>query len=192
MIIKNKKYSVILADPPWSYSFSKSNSRKIENHYPTMSVEDICNMKIPIDDNAVLYLWATAPKLEEALMVMKKWGFKYRSHAIWNKGKIGLGYWFRNQHELLLVGVKGNFSPPPPKLRISSIIEEDRTKHSKKPSKIRNYIARCYPNHNKLEIFARQGEIGWSVFGNEVESDVNINTPQKEVDHSFEKNFGLE
>jgi len=101
-----KKYQVIYADPPWRYSFSKSKSRKIENQYPTMSVEEICAMDIPSDDNAVLYLWATSPKLLEAIKVMEAWGFTYKTHAIWDKEKVGMGYWFRGQHEILMVGVK--------------------------------------------------------------------------------------
>lgn len=122
----DKKYQVIYSDPPWRYDFSKSDSRKIENQYPTMTVEEICKMEVPIDDNAVLFLWATAPKLEEALLVMKAWKFSYRSQAIWDKEKVGLGYWFRGQHEILLVGVKGKMHPPKPKLRISSVIREKK------------------------------------------------------------------
>ena len=172
----DKKYQVIYADPPWRYDFSKSDSRKIENQYPTMGIEEICNMKIPADDNAVLYLWATAPKLEEALMVMKAWGFKYRSQAIWFKEKIGMGYWFRNQHELLLVGVKGKFSPPSASMRIGSVIKEKRGIHSKKPDCVRNHIAFWYPNANRLELFARNNYSGWDVWGNEVQPSVCIST----------------
>lgn len=98
-----KKYEVIYADPPWRYDFSKSNSREIENQYPTMSVDEICSLKVPTADNAVLYLWATAPKLLEALRVMDAWGFEYKTNAVWDKQIIGMGYWFRGQHELLLV-----------------------------------------------------------------------------------------
>ena len=164
----NKKYSVIYADPPWRYDFSKSDSRKVENQYSTISVNEICNIDVPTGDNAVLYLWATAPKLPEALLVMKSWGFKYKSCGVWDKMKLGMGYWFRGQHELLLVGVKGNFSPPSPSLRISSVIREARGVHSKKPNKIRDYITTWYPDENKLELFSRQKTDGWDVWGNEV------------------------
>jgi len=182
-----KKYQVIYADPPWRYDFSKSDSRKIENQYPTMTVEEICNMQVPSDDNAVLYLWATAPKLEEAFKVMKAWGFQYKSHAIWDKGKVGMGYWFRGQHELLMVGVKGKFSPPEPSKRISSVIKENRSVHSRKPEKIRDYIANCYAKFNKLELFCRKKAKGWDVFGNEVECDVEIETPPiKQTKNTFE------
>ena len=182
----NKKYQVIYADPPWRYDFSKSDSRKIENQYPTMSIEEICDMKIPIDDNAVLYLWATAPKLEEAFKVMKAWGFQYKSHAIWDKGKVGMGYWFRGQHELLMVGVKDKFSPPNAKMRIGSVIRLDRGDHSRKPEFVRDMISRWYPNSSKLEIFARRKGVGWDVFGNEVDVDVEIETPDNKRNYSFE------
>ena len=178
-----KTYQVVYADPPWRYSFSKSNNRKIENQYPTMTVDDICNMKIPIDDDAVLYLWATSPKLLEALKVMEAWGFEYKTHAIWDKEKIGMGFWFRGQHELLLVGVKGKFSPPESSLRISSVIREQRSNHSKKPNKIRSYISAWYPDKNKLELFARVRTEGWDIFGNEIENDVEIETPPEPIEN---------
>ena len=171
-----KKYQVIYADPPWRYDFSKSNSRKIENQYPTMSIEEICNLKIPSDDNAVLYLWATAPKLIEALDVIKAWGFTYKTNAVWDKEKIGMGYWFRSQHELLLVATKGKFSPPDASLRISSVLKDKRTKHSKKPSQIRDYIASWYPDKDKVELFARETSVGWDVFGNEVSTTIKIDS----------------
>ena len=187
----DKKYQVIYSDPPWRYDFSKSDSRKIENQYPTMTVEEICNMKIPSDDNAVLYLWATAPKLEEALKVMKAWGFQYKSNAIWDKVKIGMGFWFRGQHELLLVGVKGKFSPPIPSLRIGSVIREARKAHSKKPDIIREYIGKWYSDKNKLELFAREKFEGWDVFGNEVNSDVKIKLLEKEIKEEDEEAWWL-
>ena len=71
--MENKKYNIIYADPPWKYDFSKDNSDRVENHYPTMTLEEIKFLKFPIEDNAVLFLWATAPKLIEALEVMKAW-----------------------------------------------------------------------------------------------------------------------
>lgn len=169
-------YQVIYADPPWSYSFSKSDSRKIENQYPTMTTEEICNLHVPTADSAVLYLWATAPKLADALQVMAAWGFSYKTHAIWDKQKIGMGYWFRGQHELLLVGTKGDFSPPAKSEIVSSVIREPRGLHSRKPEAIREWIARWFPNAKRLEMFSRPltgslfDRAEWDSFGNEVES----------------------
>jgi N6-adenosine-specific RNA methylase IME4 len=171
------QYQVIYADPPWRYDFSKSNSREIENQYPTMSIEEICALKIPAAEDAVLYLWATAPKLLEALQAMKSWGFTYKSQAVWDKEIIGMGYWFRGQHEILLVGTRGHFSPPPQSLRVGSIFRERRLKHSKKPESVRNLIALWFPAATKVELFARQRADGWDVWGNEVASSISLGTP---------------
>ena len=173
-------YDVIYADPPWRYSFSKSSSRKIENQYPTMTLKEICALNVPSNQNSVLYLWATAPKLLEALEVMKAWGFDYKTQAVWDKEKIGMGFWFRGQHEILLVGTKGKFSPPPQNVRTSSVYRFARGKHSKKPDEIRNLIAQWFPDSKRLEMFCRTPEEGWDVCGNEVESNVEIsNAPNK-------------
>jgi len=169
-----KKYQVIYVDPPWRYSFSKSNSRKIENQYPTMSTEEICKIEVPAEDNSVIYMWATAPKLIEALEVMKAWKYTYKSNMIWDKEILGMGYWFRGQHELLLVGIKGKFSPPEASKRTGSVFKERRGMHSKKPDKIRDLIASWYPNCSKLEMFARQKRKNWDSWGNTVENDIEI------------------
>jgi N6-adenosine-specific RNA methylase IME4 len=163
-----KLYDVIYADPPWRYSFSKSKSRKIENQYPTMTVDEICSLDIPAKDNAVLYLWATAPKLLEALEVMAAWGFEYKTHAVWDKEKIGMGYWFRGQHELLLVGVKGKFSPPEPSMRSPSVLRKKREGHSSKPRQVREEISMYFPWADKIELFAREQVPGWACWGDEV------------------------
>ena len=169
-----KKYDIIYADPPWKYRHCASNSRRIENQYPTMSLEEIKNMEIPAKEDCLLYLWTTAPKLGEAVEVIKAWGFDYRTCMIWDKDVIGMGYWFRGQHELLLVAVKGNFSPPKPSYRVSSILKEKRGQHSKKPDVIRNWINSWYPDKSKIELFARQRFQGWDTWGNEVPSDTQL------------------
>ncbi len=162
-------FDVIYADPPWRYDFAESSNRKIENHYTTMQTSDIAKMKVPSKENCVLFMWATAPKLLEALDVMKGWGFTYKTHAIWDKEKIGMGYWFRGQHELLMVGVKGKVSPPQASIRISSIIKEQRSKHSRKPDCVAEYIELAFYNKSKVELFCREPRNGWYSYGNEIE-----------------------
>lgn len=168
IVIPDGGFQVIYADPPWRYSFSKSDSRQIENQYPTMLTSEICALQVPSAKDAVLYLWATAPKLLEALAVMKTWGFEYKTQAVWDKEKIGMGFWFRGQHELLLVGTKGKFSPPKQAKRTSSVYRYKRVKHSKKPDEIRDLIASWFPELPRLEMFCRSPAPGWVVWGNEV------------------------
>lgn len=165
----SSKYDIILADPPWRYDFSKTKNRRVENHYPTMSVQEIIELRLKIaeitKDNSVLFLWATAPKLQEALCVMNEWGYTYKSHSIWLKRKMGMGYWWRGQHELLLAGVKGKFSPPTPDRRWSSIMEETRTLHSKKPEIAYEMIENMFPGAKRLELFARTKRANWDSHG---------------------------
>jgi N6-adenosine-specific RNA methylase IME4 len=162
-------FEVIYADPPWRYDFSETKTRDIENQYPTMTLEEIKALDVPSADNSALILWATAPKLPEALEVMGAWGFQYKTCAVWDKEKIGMGYWFRGQHELLLVGTKGQFSPPPPEARVSSVYREARGEHSAKPERYYEMIEAMFPGRTYLELFARSrhGE-RWEVWGNQL------------------------
>ena len=165
-------FDVILADPPWSYDFSPTHTRAIESHYPTMSLEAIKSLPIPAKENAVLFLWATAPKLQEALVVLNAWGFEYKTCAIWDKVKLGMGHWFRIQHELILLGTKGQVKPPAPELRCRSIIQAHFTRHSQKPEALYEVIEQLFPQSSYLELFARgKPREAWEVWGNEIESE---------------------
>lgn len=161
-------YDLLYADPPWKYQHSKTTSRDIENQYPTMELEDICSLEVPAAKDCVLFLWATSPKLEEALQVLNAWGFEYRTCAVWDKEIIGMGYYFRQQHELLLIGTVGTPGTPEEGSRISSVIKSKRQKHSKKPEGVYEIIENMYPDSRKLEMFARNARNGWSLWGNEI------------------------
>lgn len=163
-------FDVIYADPPWQYEFSESSNRDIINQYFRMTLPRIKRLRaeLPVADNAILLLWATAPKLKEALDVMEAWGFVYRTSAVWDKEKIGMGYWFRGQHELLLIGVRGDFSPPIPDARYSSVIREARTEHSRKPERVYEMIETMFPTGKYLELFARSERLNWQGWGNEL------------------------
>jgi len=182
-----KKYQIIYADPPWRYGINGQYvepSRAIERKYPTMSLEEIKEIKVPAEENSVLFLWTTTAKLSESLEVMKEWGFFYKSSIIWDKVKMGMGFWSRGQHEILLIGVRGKFSPPPKSMRIRSIYKEERKEHSEKPTYFRDLISKWYPNKTKLELFARSDKKidlwgkntfdGWDVWGDEVKSDIEL------------------
>jgi len=168
--IPDGKFSIIYADPPWEYEYSVSTPREIENHYPTLELEKIKVIKIPADDNAMLFLWTPAPKIEETLEVMKAWGFSYRTCMVWVKDKIGMGYYARVKHELLLIGIKGDgIGTPLPENRPESVIFAERTEHSKKPDIFYEIIEKMYPKHSKIELFARNKREGWEAWGNEIQ-----------------------
>lgn len=164
----DKRYNVILCDPPWRYDFAETKNREIENQYPTMTLDEIKALNVPADDDCVVFMWATAPKLEQAFEVLKAWGFTYKTCAIWDKEMIGMGYWFRGQHELLLVGTRGSPRVPAPENRFSSVMRARREGHSKKPDCVYDMIEKMMPCCNYLEMFARQKREDWAVWGNQV------------------------
>jgi len=164
------KYAVLYADPPWRYEYAQSDSRKVENQYPTMETAAIC--ALPIADlcapDCVFFLWATSPKLLEALAVIEAWGFSYRTCAVWVKDKIGMGYYVRQQHELLLIAKRGNPPMPAPGNRPSSVVNAPRGQHSSKPDKVAALIETMYPKRPRIELFARKARPGWEAWGNEL------------------------
>lgn len=165
----DRRYPVIYADPPWRYDYTETESRAIENQYPTMDLEAICALPVQqiATDDAVLFLWGTSPKLVEALRVIESWGFTYRTCAVWHKPQLGMGYYFRQQHELLLVATRGSLPAPAPADRIGSVITADRAAHSAKPAEFAEAIERMYPTLPKIELFCRSPREGWAVWGNQ-------------------------
>ena len=148
-----------------------------------MSISDLCALRPPVADDSVLFLWAITQSLPDALRVLEAWGFKYKSSAVWDKGIPATGYWWRGQHELLLVGVRGEAKPPPPELRKPSVLRHPRGPHSAKPDVVREWIGAWYPAARKLEMFARPWtdlwpkHDGWETWGNEMANDVELSTP---------------
>lgn len=185
-----KKYKVVYADPPWKYD-DQSCSGTMAVHYKGMELEDICALPINkmADKDCILFLWATYPKLKEALQVIESWKFKYKTIAFqWLKLNpksktpfYGLGRWTRGNTEPCLLATKGR-----PK-RVSSgvfqLIQEPRGEHSAKPSEVRKKIVKLMGDLPRIELFARKtkGQLfedptfeGWDIWGNECESDIDM------------------
>lgn len=170
------QYGLIYADPPWVYEHMTSPSRDLANQYPTMPLDAIKAMPVAglCLEDALLYLWVTSPKLEEGLSLMKAWGFEYRTNLVWIKDKIGMGYYARQQHELILIGKKGSPRTPDSESRTSSVVSAPRLRHSQKPG-LHGRLSYEYPGVPKLELFARErvGELSdWSFWGNELHVEV--------------------
>ena len=90
-----------------------------------------------------------------------------RTCAVWDREVIGPGYFFRQQHELLLLAARGSPPGPAPSDRAASVIRSRRGVHSEKPKLVYELIERMYPALPKLELFARGRREGWSARGNQ-------------------------
>ena len=167
------EFDVIYADPPWEYEFCLEGDS--EEKYASMDTDNICQLQVPSAKDSILFLWATNPKLEDALKVLNAWGFKYTTNLVWVKQKaFGLGYYSMAKHELLLIGKKGNIPPPNAENRPASAIVLDRNGHSEKPLEFYGIIEKMYPNRKYLELFSRNIREGWTMWGNEVGKNQSV------------------
>lgn len=168
------KFDVILADPPWRYEDARP-WQKIENHYPTMSLQEICALPVSCvaEKDCVLFLWTTSPKLEESFAVIRSWGFTYKTSMMWKKeGALGMGYYARIEHEPLLIAVRGRPRTPDPKARPRSVVAGKKGRHSQKPGIFHEIIERMYPDARRLELFCRNPRPGWCAWGNQAEGSM--------------------
>ncbi len=174
----DRKYTVIYADPPWSYQQSGYGAAK--KHYATMTTDDICNLPVKkiCGGGAICFLWATFPNIADAIKVMEAWGFQYKTAAfVWVKKNaksggncMGLDAYTRANAEVCLLGVTPGFKARE-RVRCHSvrqIIEAPRQAHSKKPDEARQRIVELLGDVPRIELFARQRAEGWDAWGNEV------------------------
>jgi N6-adenosine-specific RNA methylase IME4 len=177
-----KKYQIIYADPPWAYNESGSGNRVVHSKYPTMQINEIKSLPIKdmSDDNCILFLWVTFPRLPEGLETISAWGFKYKGLAFnWVKTNKksdsifwGMGYWTRQNPEICLIGIKGKI--PALSKNTHCVLMDKIDRHSKKPERVRDLIIKICGERPRVELFARQKTEGWDVYGNEVVSDIDL------------------
>ncbi|HEY8872768.1 MAG TPA: MT-A70 family methyltransferase [Stellaceae bacterium] len=175
------RFATILADPPWR--FTNRTGKMAPEHrrlsrYGTLGLDQIAALAVgeiatPV---AHLYLWVPNALLPEGLMVMKAWGFQYKSNIIWHKRRKdggsdgrGVGFYFRNVTEILLFGVRGkNARTLAPGRRQVNYIGSRKREHSRKPDEQYQIIEGCSPGPY-LELFARGTRPGWAVWGSEAD-----------------------
>lgn len=170
----DKRYSVIYADPPWSYR-AGGRKRNVKRHYRTMRPEDIYSL--PVENIAaqdcVLFLWATFPTIDIALETIKRWGFTYKTAAfVWVKQNKkspgwawGMGNWTRSNAEICLLAIKGK--PQRAAANVHQVCDARIMEHSRKPAEIRERIVQLCGDVTRVELFARETAPGWDCWGNE-------------------------
>lgn len=170
----DRKYNIIYADPPWSYQ-DKANAGKrgAVYKYPTQSAAWL--RALPVQnlaaEDCALFLWATMPQLPLAIEVMTAWGFQYRTNAFtWVKRNRvstswfwGMGNWTRANAELCLLGIKGR--PKRVSAGVHSLMTNPIMRHSQKPAETREHIVKLMGDLPRIELFARDCDPGWDVWG---------------------------
>lgn len=156
-------FSAVVIDPPWRYD-NKATRGAAEDHYPTMSLDELAALRIPGADDSHLYLWVTAAFMRDGFDLLDAWGFTYKTVLTWCKPSIGMGNYFRVNTEHVLFAVRGKH----PTLRNDegTWFEARRAGHSAKPESFYDLVERCSPGPY-MEMFARRRRMGWHVWGNE-------------------------
>ena len=177
------KFEILYADPPWEYGNQqhkgkgKPPSGGAATHYPTMTLDRLKRLDLPsvTAPDALLYMWSSSPHLDQAIELMKAWGFQWATVGfVWDKQRVNPGFYTMSQCELCLIGKRGRIPAPRGARNVRQFVSEYRGEHSAKPQEVRKRIELMFPSQNKLELFARSRTPGWSVWGNEVQSDVQI------------------
>jgi len=204
---KMKKYKIIYADPPWSYEDKAlAGNRGAGCKYLTQTKEWIDNLPVKniTDDNCILFLWVTMPKLDECWELIENWGFKYKTVAFtWvkkNKNSAswfwGMGRWTRANAELCLLATKGK--PKRINADVHSVIDTPIGEHSAKPDIARLRIVELCGDLPRIELFARNDNKqpnffyddkydGWNIWGNEVDSDIDLTANLHEIEEQGEE-----
>jgi len=161
----NKKYDVIVVDPPWPYGTKYDPAgRRAANPYPEMSLDEIKAIELPAADDCVLWLWTTHKFMRYAFEIIDTWGFRDVAILTWVKDRIGLGSWLRSQSEFCIMAVKGK-----PKINLSNqstVIYGKLREHSRKPDEFYEMVNSLCAGY-KLDYFSREQRVGWDQFGND-------------------------
>jgi N6-adenosine-specific RNA methylase IME4 len=176
LALPDKRYGVIYADPEWRFEFWSQDGAawsSPDNHYQTSPL-DVIKAR-PVEeiaaDDCALFLWSTVPMQPQAYEVMAAWGFAYKSQFVWIKDKPGNGYWNRNQHEILLLGTRGEVPAPIQGPKSSSVIFAPVGGHSEKPESFYGLIEEIFPTLPKIELNARKRRDGWDAWGLEAPAE---------------------
>jgi N6-adenosine-specific RNA methylase IME4 len=176
-------YAIVYADPCWSYN--QRGRGAAENHYRTMSVEEIAALPVSriAAKNAALFLWGTWPNLFECKTVIEGWGFRFKTLAfLWVKceksGKTfwGGGSYSRANSEFCLLAMRGKMSAVSHSVhqlveewdeRDDLVLRAPIGRHSAKPVAVRERIVELFGDLPRIELFARERVPGWDAFGND-------------------------
>ena len=153
-----EKFDIVYADPPWEKAISikadpsKGMDLKALCSYPT---QGYCH------DDAILFLWSSIPRLADSLNIMEAWGFEYIRNLVWFKTTLDMDDWIKPQHELLLIGTKGNFQKPELDNRQDSVFQGNQVENQDRPDIVYQLIESMYPDSTRTELFGDNNREGW-------------------------------
>jgi site-specific DNA-methyltransferase (adenine-specific) len=171
-------FEVVYVDPPWSFrNTNTGGSLKsgAAQKYPVMDLGAITRLAVPAlaAPSSVLALWVPSSlKFSHGLEVIRAWDFEYITTVYWEKtGRLGMGFWFRNQVEELLICKRRRGYVEPFRCRVPNIIHAPAEEHSAKPEAFRQLLEKAtgkISRRRNVELFARRAVPGWTCLGQQV------------------------
>ena len=178
--LPEQKFSIIYADPPWDYKgqrqhagAGKADTGGAVSHYETVKLEDLKKLDVAsvCEDDCLLFMWTTSPHLDQAIELGKSWGFAWATIGfVWDKQRMNPGFYTVSQCEMCLIFKRGKIPQPRGDRSVRQLVSVKREVHSKKPEEVRRRIDSMFPEHNKIELFARRADRnadGWVFWGAE-------------------------
>lgn len=214
-----KKYKCIVADPAWKFGDKlPGKGRGAAKNYDVMTVDDICGLarrrgaedvvdaqlslamcgkRFAIADDALLFCWRVSSMPQEALDVIRYWGFVPKSEIVWIKAAseldavvsskshygdrvkthtlhFGMGRYVRGAHETCIIAARGKATSlienhSTRSVFVAPVPRDDKGKiiHSAKPPEFYD-IVESLCRGPRLELFAREARAGWTTAGNAV------------------------
>jgi N6-adenosine-specific RNA methylase IME4 len=158
-------FHVLVIDPPWQYEKRKEDpSHRGRCLYPTMSTEELMDMKLLAEDNSFLWLWTTNAFMHDAYHLIEKWGFTPKTILTWAKNKMGTGDWLRGKTEHCILAIKGK--PIIDLTNQTTLLEAPLREHSRKPDEFYKMVEEICPGR-KIDYFSREKREGWEQWGAE-------------------------
>ena len=186
-----RKFAIVYADPPWHYNgklqYDRSGNSKTNKgwskdifvssavfKYPTVKTDQLKQLEVSkiVESNSLLFMWTTNPHLAQAIELGEAWGFKYKTVAfVWNKMMHNPGQYTLSYCELCLLFKRGKIPTPRGARNIKQLINSPRTEHSVKPNIVAENIEKMFPQHARIELFARAHRQGWEAWGLETKRE---------------------
>lgn len=195
------KYQIIYADPPWMHNDkAASGERGAGFKYNLLSLGQLMAMRDYIDSltapDCLLAMWWVGPMPEEALLLLKAWGFSLKTmkgfswHKVTKNGKdfLGMGNWTRCNTEDCMFAVRGR--PKRISASVRQFIESEIREHSRKPDEARDRLVELMGDVPRIELFARERFRGWDAMGDELPPLSDDHLALNALERQAERGFG--
>jgi len=174
------RYTVLMADIPWTTSQRKSKDRKKQ-----ITVKEAHSLgplvRLITDDPGFLFLWSSAGELEKNMATAKQWGFEFKTCFVWYRHqqnhpelpRLDSGVYHQGSGDFILMFTRKSRKRHFHKIawmrhKIGNVLLSDMIGNGRNPASWMQFLADYIPTVERIELFARRGIVGWDAWGPDV------------------------